>query len=78
LLGTLEELAATLTFVGSRVGSYNIENGNINFQSSADVDTYAAHVAKLQAIAARQEQFDKEVKVQQEADAKKLRDSGLQ
>jgi hypothetical protein len=70
----LKELDATLAFVSTRTGSYGIESGKIYFQSSEDADRYGAHVAKLQALTAQEDQLDKDMQEEQEWAASRMQD----
>ena len=73
-LGFLKELDATLAFVSSRAGTYQIERGEIYFQSTEDADRYGAHVAKLQDLTSQEDQLDKDIREEQEWTASTMLD----
>jgi len=70
---TLNEFAAALAFLGSRAGTYRIEeNKGLIFQTAEDADLYNAHLSKLSTIVARDEQLDKEFREEEETSSKSM------
>lgn len=74
----IQQIGAMLGFVESRVGTYRLESGHLVFQGTTDAETYNGHLAKLEAIAAREEQFQQAAQELQEEQVRKLRELGLQ
>jgi hypothetical protein len=67
----VDTISAALAFLSSRAGLYEVaENNTVLFQKTEDAESYNAHLAKLQIIAAQQEKLDRDVQEENERTAK--------